>query len=526
MEKKGILDKVTKPTDWVNSAVYVKKPGKLRVCLDRRELNKHIKIPKFRLPTMDDVILKLGKGKVFTVLDAKDGFLQVKQDEKSSKLSTFYTPFGRYKWLRMPFGTCSVAEEFQRHVQNVIEGLNGVETIADDLLVDGIGTIYEEAVIDHDNNLIDLVQRCRERNFKLNLSKLKFKQQKVKYNVHIFTADGILLDPDKVEVITKMPRPRDKAEVRRFFSMINYMAKFLPKLFKLPEPLRNLTKEETQFILSDVQEDAFSKLKKVITEPPLLRYYDLEEEVTIESDSSDYGMRAVLLQAGRPVAFASRTLTERERHYSQIEKECLALVFSSNRFDHYLHGKKNITALTDHKLLETILRKSIKQAPKRLQRMMLRLQKYHLNAVYKKGRDMHISDHLSRSALSISENIKLEEYDIFSIQEENELMQDIKEIDPDLYHDVSDRTLLQVPEATVADDNLMTLAEMVTYGWPDDKSQVPPNIREYWPYRDELAVQRGILYRVTCVTYSYASRHVDKNTLSTSWYKWMHQSSS
>ena len=78
-------------------------------------------------------------------------------------------------------------------------------------------------------------------------------------------------------------------------------------------------------------------------------------------------------------------------------------------------------------------------------------------------------------------------------------MQDIKEIDPDLYHDVSDRTLLQVREAIVADDNLMTLAEMVTYGWPDDKSQVPPNIREYWPYRGELVVQRGILYRGTHV---------------------------
>ena len=157
MEKKGILEKVTKPTDWVNSAVYVKKPGKLRVCLDPREFNKHIKIPKFRLPTMDDVISKLGKVKVFTVLDAKDGFLQVKLDEKSSELTTFHTHFGRYKWLRMPFGICSAPEEFRCHVQNVIEELNGVETIADDLLVYGVGTTYEEAVIDHDNNLIDLL---------------------------------------------------------------------------------------------------------------------------------------------------------------------------------------------------------------------------------------------------------------------------------------------------------------------------------------------------------------------------------
>ena len=297
MERKGILEKVTKSTDWVNSAVYVKKPGKLRVCLDPGELNKRTKIPKLPLPTMDNVISKLGKVKVFTVLDAKDGFLQVKLDENSSELTTFHTPFGRYKWLRMPFGICSAPEEFQRHVQNVIEGLNGVETIADDLLVYGIGTTCEEAVIDHDNSLIDLLQRCRERNFKLNPSELRFKQQKVKYNGHIFTADGIPPDPDKVEALTKMLRPRNKAEVRRFLGMINYMAKFLPKLSELSEPLRNLTKEETQFIWSDVQVNAFLKLKKMLTEPPLLRCYDLEEEVIIESDSSDYGMEAVLLQA-------------------------------------------------------------------------------------------------------------------------------------------------------------------------------------------------------------------------------------
>ena len=246
------------------------------------------------------------------------------------------------------------------------------------------------------------MQRCGERNFKLNPSKLRFKQQKVKYIGHIFTADGNLPDPDKVEAITKMPRPRDKAEVRRFLGMINCMAKFLPKLSELSEPLRNLTKEETQFVWSNVQENAFSKLKKMLTEPPLLRYYD-QEECTVESDSSDYSMGAVLLQAGRPVAFASHILTETERRYSQTEKECLALVFPCNRFDHYLHGRQKITALVDHKPLETILRKSINQAPKRLRGMMLRLQKYHLNVVYKKGRDIHISDHLSRSALSISE---------------------------------------------------------------------------------------------------------------------------
>ena len=166
--------------------------------------------------------------------------------------------------------------------------------------------------------------------------------------------------------------------------MINYLGKFLPQLSDVSEPLRNLTKEQNQFIWSKVHKDAFKKLTQLIPEPPLLRYDDLEEEVTIETDASDYGLGAVLLQAGRPLAFASRNMTETERRYSQIEKECLALVFGCTRFDHYLHGREKITAVTDHKPLETILAKSINSTPKRLQCMMLRLQKYRLNIVLKK----------------------------------------------------------------------------------------------------------------------------------------------
>ena len=146
-------------------------------------------------------------------------------------------------------------------------------------------------------------------------------------------------------------------------------------------------------------QDAFNKLTQLISEPPLLRYYDLEEEVTIETDPSDYALGGVLLQGGRPVLFASRTMTETERRHSQIEKECLAQVFGCTRFDHYLHRREEITAVTDHKPLETIIAKGINSAPKRFQRMMLQLKKYWLNIVYEKGTHMYITDHLSRSAL-------------------------------------------------------------------------------------------------------------------------------
>ena len=109
-------------------------------------------------------------------------------DEDSRKLTTFHTPFGRHKWLRMPFGICSAPEEFQRHVNEIIEGLEGVTAIADELLVTGAENTHEEALADHDRNLIVLLQRCRERNFKLNKDKFAFKQQKFKYCGHILTS--------------------------------------------------------------------------------------------------------------------------------------------------------------------------------------------------------------------------------------------------------------------------------------------------------------------------------------------------
>ena len=248
--------------------------------------------------------------------------------------------------------------------------------------------------------------------------------------------------------------------------MINYLGKFLPQLSDVSEPLRNLTKEQNQFIWSNVHQDAFNKLTQLISEPPLLRYYDLEEKVTIETDASDYGLGAVLLQAGRPVAFASRTMTETERRYSQIEKEYLALLFDCTRFDHHLHGRENITAVTDHKPLETILAKSINSAPKRLQRMMLRLQKYRLNIVYKKGTQMYISDHLSRSALPNGRTQKKEigDYEVFAIHAEELLMKEIEGTDPNIFHNMTDATLQKVATATPKDGNFMTLAEIIANG--------------------------------------------------------------
>ena len=159
MEKQRIIVKETGPTEWISSLVAVQKPGKLRVCIDPRDLNKAIKRPKYQMPTVDEVLPKLAKAKVFTVLDAKDGFYQVKLDKESSLLTTFWTPFGRYRYLRMPQGISSAPEEYQRRQNEALVGLDGVEVIADDILCYGSGETMEEALTDHDQNLVNLLKR-------------------------------------------------------------------------------------------------------------------------------------------------------------------------------------------------------------------------------------------------------------------------------------------------------------------------------------------------------------------------------
>ena len=134
LEQLKIIEKVTTPTPWINSIVVINKPNKLRICLDPMHLNLGIKRNHHPIPTIDEIAPRLANAKVFSVVDAKDGFLQVELDEPSSYLTTFWTPYGRYRWLRMPFGISSAPEEFQRRFEECLEGLEQVEIIADDVI--------------------------------------------------------------------------------------------------------------------------------------------------------------------------------------------------------------------------------------------------------------------------------------------------------------------------------------------------------------------------------------------------------
>ena len=195
------------------------------------------------------------------------------------------------------------------------------------------------------------------------------------------------------------PPPTDVAAVQHLLGLAQYLSKFLPHLSDITKPFRELTQKDTEWEWNQAQQDALESLKKAVSSTPVLCYYNLKEEVTLQCDAPQSGLGAALLQNGQPVAYASRALIPTKTCYAQIEKELLAVVFACDHFEAYVHGGDAIQVETDHQPLVSIMRKPLNSAPGRLQRMLLRLQKYNLNLKHKRGQMMFLADTLSRAYL-------------------------------------------------------------------------------------------------------------------------------
>ncbi|KAF0043714.1 hypothetical protein F2P81_005051 [Scophthalmus maximus] len=285
--------------------------------------------------------------KVFSVLDAKSGFLQIELDDDSSLLTTFNTPVGRFRWLRLPFGVKCAPEIFHRIMDCMLEGISGATAIMDDI------QIAAPDVKTHDAILCKVVERANSYNLRLNFRKCHIRQSEVPYVGHLLTAGGLKPDPAKVETVRCMTPPTDKKGVRRFLGFVTYLSKFIPNLSEEDAPLHQLIKSNVEFSWQPAQEKAFDRLKKLCSHPPVLKYCDPAEPVMIFFDASSSGLGAVLLQDDHPVAFSSRSLTDAETRYAQIEKEMLSIVHACTKFHHYLFGKQ-VTVFNDHKPLEDI----------------------------------------------------------------------------------------------------------------------------------------------------------------------------
>ena len=227
--------------------------------------------------------------KYFTVKDATSGFWHIPLDFRNSLLTTFNTPWGKYRWLRMPFGLKVSGNVFHKRLDRVIRLVPGVLGIADDIVIHGA---TENT---HDGAVLVLCETARLHNLSLNSKKMQFKSPDCKFFGHRLTPHGIRVDPKKIEAIIQMDPPQNMANLQSFNGMVNYLKKFSPVLSKLSEPLRRLCKSGVEWTRESEQQNAFEAIKQVIITLPVLTYFDKTKKHTIQCDASKKRARCSLV---------------------------------------------------------------------------------------------------------------------------------------------------------------------------------------------------------------------------------------
>lgn len=476
MEQNEVIARVNSPTSWVSSIVLVEKAdGSLRLCLDPRNLNKALQREHYPIPSIEFIKSKLSGSKYYSTLDASKAYWMLKLNNKSSELCTFNTPFGRYRFLRMPYGVKVAQEIFHRVMTEMFIDMD-VIVYVDDILV------YGNNIQQHNEKLIRVLERMDKVGLKLNKDKCKFGLTEVKYFGHVFNELGVHTDPQKVEAILNMPSPTCVKDVHRFLGMITYFGSFIQNLSNETEPLRQLLKKNVVFQWNASLEKAFCKLKSLVTEPPVLAYFDATKPIVVSADASQFAVGGCILQDNRPLAFASKTLTECQRNYAQIEKELYAILFSCEKYHQFVYGQ-TILVETDHKPLIPLFKKALAHVPARLQRMMLRLQSYDLEVVYKPGRKLLVADMLSRAPLCHKEESRLD----------REIKIHVGLIKSSLA--ISQPMLKQIVNETALDKTMQQVRLFIQGQWPENKKKLRPEIQALWNYRHELSVIDEMIFK-------------------------------
>ena len=359
--------------------MYVcKSNGKLCLCLDPKDLNKAIMCCHYKTPTMEELSHKLSGIKFFSKLDAKNGYSSIKLDRESQLLTTFNSPFGRYHFQGIPFGLVISQDVFQQRMDMIIGECTEALVLIDDVIIHG------KTKEEHDFNLRNLMETAWTAGWTFNSNKYAINQEQVRFFGAIFDKNGIHPDPPKVEEIKSLPSPTNITELQKVLGIITYMASFIPRLSDLTANLRELLRKDTDYDWSNSHQKLLQEMKDLICKE-MLHYYVPSKKSVIQVDASSRGLGVALIQEGKSIAFTSRSLTETEQCYVNIERELLAVVFGCEQFCTYIYGCA-FRVESDHKPLGMICLKNLTAAPPWLQRILLRLQECDMVIKYRPGK--------------------------------------------------------------------------------------------------------------------------------------------
>ena len=305
--EQGIIVPVEEPMDWVSSLAYSwKANGKLRVCLDPQDVNKAIKRDHYKTPTVEEITHLLAGSRKFTKVDGTSSYLCIVLDYESSLLTTFNTPWGRCRFVCLPWGLSCAQDIFQWMMDQILECCEGVIGITDDVNIHG----KDE---DHDRNLHNFMHTACEHGLVFNREKCEVKKNSVTFFGTVYDANGAHPDPKKVDAIHKMPPPDSKQQLQHFLGMVTYLSPFIPSLSTHTAPLQELLKKDSEFMWNPTYQEAFNQIKKLVCKDTTLWYFDVQKPVTVQVDASKKGLGATLLQEGCPVTFASKALASTEQ---------------------------------------------------------------------------------------------------------------------------------------------------------------------------------------------------------------------
>ncbi|KAH9744280.1 Endonuclease [Citrus sinensis] len=366
-----------------------KKDGTWRMCVDCRAINKITVKYRHPIPRLDDMLDELHGSCVFSKIDLKSGYHQIRIREGDEWKTAFKTKYGLYEWLVMPFGLSNAPSTFMRLMNHVLRAFIGkfVVVYFDDIL------IYSKGLDEHIEHLQSVLTVLRKEKLYANLKKCSFCTNQIVFLGYVVSAKGIEVDEEKVKAIKEWPTPKSVSEVRSFHGLASFYRRFVKDFSTLAAPLTEIVKKHVGFKWGSEQEKAFNLIKEKLVSAPLLALLDFTKTFEIECDASGIGIGAVLMQEGRPIAYFSEKLGGAALNYPTYDKEMYALVRALETWQHYLLPKEFVIH-TDHESLKHL--KGQSKLHKRHAKWVEFIEPFPYVIKYKQGKENVVADALSR----------------------------------------------------------------------------------------------------------------------------------
>ncbi|KAL0544043.1 hypothetical protein IC582_019154 [Cucumis melo] len=385
---KGFIRPSVSP--WGAPVLFVKKKdGSMRLCIDYRELNKVTVKNRYPLPRIDDLFDQLQGATVFSKIDLRSGYHQLRIKDEDVPKTAFRSRYGHYEFIVMSFGLTNAPAVFMDLMNRVFREFLDTFVIVfiDDIL------IYSKTEAEHEEHLRMVLQTLRDNKLYAKFSKCEFWLKQVSFLGHVVSKAGVSVDPAKIEAVTGWTRPSTVSEVRSFLGLTGYYRRFVENFSRIATPLTQLTRKGAPFVWSKACEDSFQTLKQKLVTAPVLTVPDGSGSFVIYSDASKKGLGCVLMQQGKVVAYASRQLKSHEQNYPTHDLELAAVVFALKIWRHYLYGEK-IQIFTDHKSLKYFFTQ--KELNMRQRRWLELVKDYDCEILYHPGKANVVADALSR----------------------------------------------------------------------------------------------------------------------------------